>query len=110
MPSHSASLAFLLLRKEVRELATSRSFSLLLILTGALVGHAFTTAVATYAELSGAAGATAALAQGMNPLDGILVPTFGAYDLAATLLLPFVVIRLISAERASGAWTILVQS
>ncbi|MFI5311040.1 MAG: ABC transporter permease, partial [Gemmatimonadales bacterium] len=46
----------------------------------------------------------------MNPLDGILVPTFGAYDLAATLLLPFVVIRLISAERASGAWTILVQS
>ena len=32
------------------------------------------------------------------------------YDLAATLLLPFVVIRTFGAERASGAWSLLVQS
>jgi ABC-type transport system involved in multi-copper enzyme maturation permease subunit len=97
-------------RKEVRELLASRSYLLLLLIVSALVGHAFVTAVETYAELSGAGGGPSALAQGMNPLDGVLVPTFGAYDLAATLLLPFVVIRLVAAERASGAWTILVQS
>ncbi len=97
-------------RKELRELALSRSYALLLIATSALVGHAFITAVQTYAEMSGAAGAPGALAQGLSPLDGILVPTFGAYDLSATLLLPFVVIRIFAAERADGAWTLLVQS
>jgi hypothetical protein len=110
LPSRSEGPALRLWRKELRELAASRSYALLLVLVGALVGHAFLTAVETYAEMSGAPGAPSALAQGMNPLDGILVPTFGAYDLAATLLLPFVVIGLVSAERATGAWTILVQS
>ncbi len=97
-------------RKEVRELLLSRAFGLLLIAVGLLVGHAFITAVQTYAEMSGAGGGAAALTQGLSPLDGILVPTFGAYDLAATLLLPFVVIRTFGAERASGAWSLLVQS
>ena len=87
MASRSALLATRLARKEMRELLTSRSFALLLGLVSLLVGHAFITAVDTYAELSGAGGGPSALAQGMNPLDGILVPTFGAYDLAATLLL-----------------------
>lgn len=96
--------------KEVRELLLSRAFGLLLIAVGLLVGHAFITAVETYAEMSGAGGGPSALPQGMSPLDGILVPTFGAYDLAATLLLPFVVIRTFGAERASGAWSMLVQS
>src|ERR1022692_2355646 len=52
----------------------------------------------------------AALAQGLSPLDGIFVPTFGAYDLAVTLLFPFVAIRLVAAEKASGAWKLLLQS
>ncbi len=97
-------------RKEVRELLLSRAFALLLVAVALLVGHAFITAVETYAEMSGGAGGAAALPQGMSPLDGILVPTFGAYDLAAMLLLPFVVIRTFGAERATGAWTMLVQS
>jgi ABC-2 type transport system permease protein len=96
--------------KEVRELLLSRAFGLLLVAVGLLVGHGFITAVETYAEMSGAGGGPAALPQGMSPLDGILVPTFGAYDLAATLLLPFVVIRCFGAERASGGWAMLVQS
>ena len=45
-----------------------------------------------------------------RPLDGILVPTFGAYDIAVTLLFPFVAIRLISGERSSGAWKLMLQS
>jgi ABC-2 type transport system permease protein len=97
-------------RKEFVELAHSPAFALLLVLVSLLVGHEFISAVQTYSEMSGSGGGSAALAQGMNPLDGILVPTFGAYDLAATLLLPFVVIRLFSGERATGAWTVLVQS
>ena len=76
---------------------------------GPLVGHAFIMAVNLYAEASGSGGAPAALPQWLTSLDGILVPTFGAYDLAATFFLPFVAIRLISAEKQSGALKLLLQ-
>jgi ABC-type transport system involved in multi-copper enzyme maturation permease subunit len=99
-----------LVAKELRELLASRAFWLLLLMIGPLVGHGFITAVDSYAEASGIAGGPAALAQGLSPLDGIFVPTFGAYDLAATLLFPFVAIRLVAAEKASGAWKLLLQS
>jgi len=99
-----------LLLKEFRELAASRAFWLLLLIIGPLAGHGFITAVETYAEASGIHGGPAALAQGLSPLDGIFVPSFGAYDLAATLLFPFVAIRLISAEKSSGAWKLMLQS
>jgi ABC-type transport system involved in multi-copper enzyme maturation permease subunit len=95
--------------KEWRELSASRAYWLLLLMIGPLVGQAFITAVNLYAEASGAGGGPAALPQGLTPLDGILVPTFGAYDLAATFLLPFVAIRLISAEKQSGALKLLLQ-
>ena len=94
----------------MRELALSPSFALLLVLVCLLVGHEFMSSLQTYSEMSGGGGGARAMTPGMNPLDGILAPTFGAYDIAATLLLPFVVIRLFSGERASGAWNVLVQS
>lgn len=97
------------LAKEWRELLASRSFWLLLLMIGPLVGHGFITAVGLYAEASGAGGGPAALAQGLTPLDGILVPTFGAYDLAATFLFPFVAIRAIAAEKQSGALKLMLQ-
>ena len=78
-PARGVSAA--LWRKEVRELLLSRAFGLLLVAVGLLVGHAFITAVETYAEMSGAGGGASALPQGLSPLDGILVPTFGSYDL-----------------------------
>lgn len=96
--------------KECRELAASRAGLLFAIALGPLVAHAFTTAVETYAEASGAGGGTAALAQGLSPLDGIVVPTFGAYAIASTLLFPFVAIRLLSVEKESGALRLLLQS
>ncbi len=102
--SHS----FLLLAKEFRELLASRAFWLLLLFIGFLVGHSFTTAVGLYAEMSGSGG-PAALPQGLTSLDGILVPTWGAYDLAATLLFPFVAIRMVSSEKESGALKLLLQ-
>src|SRR5262245_40392035 len=82
-----------LVEKELRELAASKSWWLLLVVIGALVGHAFINATTVYAEASGIGGGPSALAQGLNPLEGIVVPTLGAYDIAATLLFPFVVIR-----------------
>jgi ABC-2 type transport system permease protein len=99
-----------LISKEIRELLVSRAYWLLLIMIGPLVGHAFITAVHSYAEASGRGGGPAALAQGLSPLDGVLVPTFGAYDLAVTLLFPFVAIRLVSSEKESGALKLMLQA
>ncbi|MBS1858079.1 MAG: ABC transporter permease [Acidobacteria bacterium] len=109
MPSLRTTPA-LLFGKELRELAASRAWWLLLLLIGPLVGHGFITAVELYAEASGSGGGPAALAQGLSPLDGILVPTLSAYDLAVTLLFPFIAIRLIAFERSNGGWKLMLQS
>ena len=95
--------------KEWRELLASRSFWLLLLMIGPLVGHGFITAVGLYAEASGIGGGPAALPQGLTPLDGMLTPAFGAYDLAATFLFPFVAIRMIASEKQSGGLKLLLQ-
>lgn len=81
-----------LVRKDLAELFVARSWWLLLLVLGLLTGQAFITAVHSYAEMS----APNALAQGLSPLDGIVVPTLGAYDLALMLLFPFVAIRLVA--------------
>lgn len=98
-----------LLRLEAAELLASPAYWLLLIVVGPLVGHAFATAVGLYAEASGVSGGPAALAQGLSPLDGIVVPTFGAYDVAVTLLFPFIAIRLVAAPKESGAQKLALQ-
>lgn len=98
-----------LVGKEWRELLASRAYWLLLLVTGPLVGHSFSSAVNLYAEASGIGGAPAALPQGLTPLDGLLVPTWAAYELAVLLLLPFVAIRLIAAEKESGALKLALQ-
>ena len=97
------------MRKEIAELAASRAFWLLLLIVGLLTGQSFITAMNAYAEASGIGGGPAALAQGLSPLDGILTPTLGAYDLAITLLFPFVAIRLIASEKSSDALKLMLQ-
>ena len=99
-----------LIAKDVRELLASRAFWLLMLVVGLLVGHEFLSGAELYAEFSGAGGGTAALAQGLNPLDGIVRPTFSAYTIAVILLLPFVAIGLIANERQSGAMRLLLQA
>lgn len=99
----------LLFAKEWRELTASRAYWLLLVAIGPLVGHGFINAVDLYAEASGVGGGPSALPQGLTPLDGMLAPAFGAYDLAVTLLFPFVAIRLIAAEKESGALKLALQ-
>jgi ABC-2 type transport system permease protein len=98
-----------LVRKELSELAASRAFWLLLLITGLLTGQSFITAMNAYAEASGIGGGAAALSQGLSPLDGILTPTLGAYDLAITLLFPFVAIRLVASEKSSDALKLMLQ-
>ena len=96
-----------LLRKEWRELLVSRAWWVLAALTGPLVGVSFVTAVRTYGEAS--AGAVYGGAEAFSPLDGIWSPTFAAFELAAIFLLPFVAIRLFSADRMSGALKLELQ-
>jgi ABC-type transport system involved in multi-copper enzyme maturation permease subunit len=97
------------LRKELRELATGGSLWALMLLLSPLVGYSFIEAVALYAEASRPALSIPELARQLSPFDGILVPTLGGFYLAITLLFPFIAIRLIASEKASGGLKLLVQ-
>ena len=98
-----------LLRKEIRELATGNSLWVLMLLLSPLVGYSFIQAVELYAEASRPALSIPELARQLSPFDGILVPTMGGFYLAITLLFPFIAIRLVAAEKASGGLKLLVQ-
>src|SRR5919204_6026769 len=102
--------AFLwLLDKEWRELVAARSWWVLLVAIGPLVGVSFISAVRTYAELSGFNGTAAGVGEAFSPLIGVWAPTFSACELAAVFLLPFVAIRVVSGDRQSGALKIELQ-
>jgi len=98
-----------LLRKEWRELVSSRAWWVMLLLIGPLVGVSFISAVRTYAELSGLNGTAAGVGEVFSPLVGIWAPTFSACELAAAFLLPFVAIRVVAADRHSGALKLELQ-
>ncbi len=98
-----------LLAQELRSLLVSPALWLMLGIVSILVGYSFLQAVALYSQASRTALSFPELARGMNPLDGIFVPTFGAYYLSESLLLPFVAIRLIGLDKESGALKLLLQ-
>jgi hypothetical protein len=98
-----------LLEKEYRELVASRAWWVLLFAMGPLVGVTFISAVRTYGEASGLNGTAAGVGEAFSPLVGIWAPTFSACEVAAVFLLPFVVIRLVSGDRQSGALKIEAQ-
>ncbi len=79
------------------------------IIISLLVGYSFIQAVELFSQASRTALAYPELATGMNTLDGIFVPTFGAYYLTQTLLLPFIAIRLIGLDKNSGTLKLLLQ-
>ena len=81
----------------------------MLILLCPLVGYSFFQATTLYGEASAAARDSPAMASGLSPLDGVLVPTFGAFYVAVTLLFPFVAIRVLGREKETGALRLLVQ-
>src|SRR5690349_2383911 len=98
-----------LLAKEVRELLSGRALWTMLLILCPLVGYSFFQAVALYGEASAAARDQPQLASGLSPLDGILVPTFGAFYVTVTLLFPFVAIRALGREKETGTLRLLVQ-
>ena len=108
MPSRRSAFLWLV-RKEWRELVVSRSWWVLLLAIGPLVGVTFISAVRTYAEASGFGGTSAGVGEAFSPLIGIWAPTFSACEVAAVFLLPFVAIRLIAGDRQSGALKIELQ-
>lgn len=91
--------------KEWRELLASRAWWVMVLATGPIVGIAFTTAVATYADISADPGCGIVC----SPLLGIWAPTFSAYEIVAIFLLPFVAIRSLTGDRQSGALTLELQ-
>jgi ABC-2 type transport system permease protein len=98
-----------LLAKELAEIVSGRALWIVLLLVCPLVGYSFVQAVSLYSEASAAALESPVLATSLSPLDGILVPTFGSFYVAVTLLFPFVAIRVLGQEKESGALRLLVQ-
>jgi len=98
-----------LLAKELRDVLSGRALWTMLLILCPLVGYSFFQAVALYGEASGAARDSPLLATGLSPLDGLLVPTFGALYVAVTLLFPFVAIRTLGREKESGTLRLLIQ-
>jgi ABC-2 type transport system permease protein len=98
-----------LFAKELREITGGRALWTLLLLLCPLVGYSFFQAMSLYGEASAAAANAPVLAASLSPLDGILVPTFGSFYVAVTLLFPFVAIRVLGEEKQSGALRLLVQ-
>jgi ABC-2 type transport system permease protein len=98
-----------LLVKEGWEILSGRALWTMLLLMCPLVGYSFFQAVSLYGEASAAGLQSPVLASSLSPLDGILVPTFGASYVAVTLLFPFVAIRVLGLEKESGALRLLVQ-
>jgi len=98
-----------LLVKELWEIMGGRALWIMLLLLCPLVGTSFVQALELYSEASAAARDSPIVASGLSPLDGILVPTFGSFYVAVTLLFPFVAIRVLAAEKEAGALRLLVQ-
>jgi ABC-2 type transport system permease protein len=98
-----------LLAKECRELLVSRSWWVLLLAMGPLVGMSFIGAVRTYGEVSGLNGTSAGVGEALSPLVGVWAPTFSACELAAVFFLPFVAIRLVGADRQNGTLKLELQ-
>ncbi len=94
---------------ELRSLLASRGLWVLLLATGPLVGFSLIEAISLYNEASRTALVTPQMAAGLNPFDGVIIPTYGSIYLTLTLLFPFVAIRTIAEDKQSGALRLLLQ-
>ena len=95
---------------ELRSLLASRNLWILSLMTSPLVGYSYIQAISLYGEASKTALVTPQLTGGLDPFDGVIIPTYGAIYLALTLLFPFVAVQTISADRESGALRLLFQT
>jgi hypothetical protein len=91
-----------LLKKELWEVLGGRALWTMLLLLCPLVGYSYFQAVSLYGEASVAAQQSPTLATSLSPLDGIIVPTFGSFYVAVTLLFPLSR-SVLGREKESGA-------
>src|SRR5947208_413765 len=98
-----------LIKKELWEMLSGRALWTMLLLVCPLLGYSYFQAISLYGEASAAAQQSPVLAVSLSPLDGIIVPTFGAFYVAVTLLFPFVAIRVLGSEKETGALLMLIQ-
>lgn len=105
----SYSRAVSLFYHELRRLLTGRAYWTMTLLLSPLAGYGFIQAVRLFGQASRTALEFPELARGMSPLDGVLVPTFGAFYLGTTLLFPFVAIRALGQDKESGALKLALQ-
>lgn len=98
-----------LFRHELRRLLAGRAFWALLLILAPLAGYGYVEAARLFGEASRTALQFPEMARAMTPLDGILVPTLGAFYLGTTLLFPFVAIRALGQDRESGALKLALQ-
>src|SRR5882757_6985466 len=98
-----------LLIKELWEIFSGRALWTMLLLMCPLVGYSFFQAVSLFGDASAVGLQSPVLANSLSPLDGVMVPTFGASYVAVTLLFPFVAIRVLGQEKESGALRLLIQ-
>src|SRR5712675_184412 len=98
-----------LFAKELCEILSGRALWTMLLLMCPLIGYSFSQAASLYGEASVTGLQSPVLASSLSPLDGVLVPTLGAFYVAVTLLFPFVAIRVLGQEKESGALRLLVQ-
>ena len=99
----SLKIAWTIFYHEVRKLVGARAFWILLLLLCPLLGYSFIQALDLFSAASRTAIGHPELAGAMTSLDGVLVPTFGGFYLAVTLLFPFVAIRALGHEKQTGA-------
>lgn len=97
-------------KKELHSLAAAPSLWIMLLVEAPLVGYGFIQAVYLYTQASRSAVKFAELAKGMEPMQGIIVPSFGSLYLSLTLLFPFIAIRLMRSERDNGSIKVLLQT
>ena len=106
---HSPNSSCLLLKKEFAFLFSSKAVLCGLLIVPLLIGYSFLQAVDLFSEASRSAIQFKDLAQGMNPFEGLFVPTWGALYLISTFVFPFIAIRAISEEKSSGSLKIIFQ-
>ena len=109
IPTAASSPLRPLLAKELWQAIGGRALWTMLLLLSPLAGYSFVQAVSLYREASVAAAQSPVLTSTLSPLDGVLVPTFGGFYVAVTLLFPFVAIRVLGYEKETGALRLLLQ-
>lgn len=94
---------FRLSKIRMGEVLRGNSLWLILFGTSYLIGFGFTQGAGLFGEASRSARGAPGLLAGINPFDGVFVPTFGSFYLVQTLLLPFVTVGIFASEKESGA-------